>query len=89
MFYLLKHTWFSDLGATEKNEAYFENRQEYQDICKVLYEEYAEMFPEGDHKAEIAALKDELNDLQNSVSFRLGRALTFIPRIIRDIVRNR
>lgn len=89
LFYLLKHTWLSDLGVAGKDETYFDNRQEYMDICKVLYGEYAEMFPEGDHKAEIAALKERLHDLQNSVSFRLGRALTFIPRKIRDIVRNR
>ena len=89
MFYLLKHAWLSELGITGKEETYFDDQQEYKDICKVLYGEYAEMFPLGDHKAEIAALKEELNDLHNSASFRVGRALTFIPRKIRDTVRSR
>ena len=77
------------LIITGKEETYFDDQQEYKDICKVLYGEYAEMFPLGDHKAEIAALKEELNDLHNSASFRVGRALTFIPRKIRDTVRSR
>lgn len=91
LFYLLKHAWLSELGITGKTEDYFDNKSEYTKICKVLYEEYAEMFPEGgsvyQYKAEIADLKDELNALHNSVSFRLGRAATFIPRKLRDVVR--
>lgn len=91
LFYLLKQAWLSELGITGKTEDYFDNKSEYTKICKVLYEEYAEMFPEGgsvyQYKAEIADLKDELNALHNSVSFRLGRAATFIPRKLRDVVR--
>lgn len=102
LFYLLKHTWLSELGITGKDETYFDFQTEYLDICKVLYGEYAEMFPEGgsvyQYKAEIADLKKEIAKLQeektalqydmdslnNSVSFRLGRAATFIPRKIRE-----
>lgn len=102
LFYLLKHTWLSELGVTGKDETYFDFQTEYLDICKVLYGGYAEMFPEGgsvyQYKAEIADLKKEIAKLQeektalqydmdslnNSVSFQLGRAATFLPRKIRD-----
>ena len=56
------------------------------------------MFPEGGsvyhYKAEIATLQNEkrkleydMNELNHSVSFRVGRAATFIPRKLRDVVR--
>ena len=98
LFYLLKHAWLSELGITGKTEDYFDNKSEYTEICKVLNGEYAEMFPEGGsvyhYKAEIATLQNEkrkleydMNELNHSVSFRVGRAATFIPRKLRDVVR--
>ena len=44
--------------------------------------------PFGSQQKRIDCLKSELNSLQNSISFKLGRKLTFIPRKIRDILRN-
>lgn len=43
--------------------------------------------PFGSQQKRIDCLKSELNSLQNSISFKLGRKLTFIPRKIRDILR--
>lgn len=99
LFYLLQHEWLRELGVTDKDEAYFENKSEYREICKVLYGDYAEMFPKGGSayrywtqnaslQDEIIRLQNELNALKGSFSFRLGRAVTFLPRIIRNKIRS-
>ena len=38
---------------------------------------------------QIELLNRDYRNLRNSFSFKLGRAITFIPRKIRDIFRNR
>lgn len=41
--------------------------------------------PLGSRQNQINRLNEELESLRNSISFRIGRGLTFIPRKIRDI----
>lgn len=87
LFYMMKNAWLSDLGVTGREETFFENPYEYREICEVLNGEYDAMFPEGElvqrYRAENAALRKEITELHASVSFRLGRAITYLPRRIR------
>ena len=39
-------------------------------------------------KNELAVSRNQLSDIRNSLSFRIGRAITFIPRKIRDIIKS-
>lgn len=88
LFYLMQNAWLSELGVTGREEAYFDNKEDYRAICGVLHGEYETMFPGGTaYRKELASLREEIAALRASVSFRLGRALTFLPRKIRDVLR--
>ncbi len=95
----LKQEWFEELGITQKQEGYFyENDawQTYHIIMKLDPDEYlhfrinlfADKFTELNVKVidgieKINRLEEDYKHIRNSISFKIGRMITFVPRGIK------
>lgn len=100
LYYNLKLIWFRDLGLTDRDESYFFDKNEYELLVKILEKPYYDESPEAlkqridEQEARIAeqerhaAEQDwRISDLENSVSYRVGRGVTWLPRKIRGGIR--
>ena len=95
---LLLSTFYSATAETivlsKALDVYFSNIKEYSTFNETLLEESANMSRSAIQliNNQVKALTEErdeykeyYNDMKNSVSFRVGRAMTYIPRKLRDV----
>ena len=86
LYQALKEKWFYEFGITEHNREYYYCPENYDRMKEIM-----DKNPEDILFERIQRLEDERNllafDLYNiscSFSFKIGRLLTMIPRLIRD-----
>ena len=79
LYYYLKLNWFYDLNIPGHAEDYYYVKDDYRLLQKIMNEPYNDTSPEE--------LKRQIGDLKASASFRIGRAITWLPRKLRDGLR--
>ena len=87
LYYRLKLLWFPELSVSGHAEDYYD-KNEYKQLKKIMEEPYTNISSKL-LMQRIAEQEQLLDDMQNSVSFRIGRAITWLPRKIRGGVRRR
>ena len=87
LYYRLKLLWYPELGLPGDAEDYYDSN-EYVLLKKIMEELYSDISPQA-LKQRIAEQEKQLDDMKKSVSFRVGRAITWLPRKIRNNVRHR
>lgn len=97
LFRKLKEGWFEELKISGKESDCFHDKNEYNYYTKIMsvdYEEYQAFLllslrHELDSlKTDLPAASDDLMYMRNSVSFKIGRAITFLPRKIRTLIKS-
>lgn len=83
LYYHLKLDWFYDLGIPEHDEDYFYVKDDYRLFQKIMSDPYNDISPE-ELKHRITEQQKVIDDLITSTSFRIGRAVTWLPRRVRD-----
>lgn len=86
LYYALKLQWFRDLGLLEHDEAYFYDKNEYKLLQSIMEKPYSDESPEI-MRQRLAELEQWMEDIKASASFRIGRAITWLPRKVRGGVR--
>ena len=86
LYYRLKLLWFPELGVPGHADDYYYDKNEYAQYKKIMEEPYSDISP-ALLKQRIAERDQWLDDMRASVSFRVGRAITWLPRKIRGGVR--
>jgi len=76
---------YNNIDNTEKNNYLVLNRYEYIKFYFYIVRYYDII---NTKKCEIENFKIELSDIKKSFSFKIGRIITYIPRMIRDNIRN-
>lgn len=100
LYYHLKLIGFRELGILGCDKGAFSDQNEYEVLQKIMEKPYSDEAPQAKDQriAELEKRISELNacvasrdqlifDLQNTVSFRAGRAITWLPRKLRGGVR--
>lgn len=96
LYNALKNKWFEEFDILGHTEDFFYNKTEFRqfneimemDLDTYLCKRIDSLEQDRLNKAkEIRRLKKKLSDVQNSLSFRAGRILTFLPRKLRDLFR--
>lgn len=88
LYYYLKLVCFKDLDVTGHEKEYYYEESEYKLLQKIMNEPYSDVSPYV-LKGQINEMKKVIDDLRCSASFRIGRAITFLPRKIREVVRQK
>lgn len=90
----LKFKWFNELGILEHDRSYFYKEDSYAKLQSLMNNDIIYQLVQRSEEKEneilciqnkLSELKIENEKLQQSVSFRIGRLLTYIPRKVRDI----
>ena len=83
--YFTDWAWQNLMGILNDMDGYYREkcRQDFNGYSSI--EDMAATIKKKDMK--IRTLEQTLKDMQNSKSFRMGRAATYIPRKIRDIMK--
>ena len=102
LFYKLKLIWLNELNVAGREKEYFYEPQEYERLVRILEKPYNDLSPEEiqrrfDEKDRLLAERDRdvaardrmLEEIQGSVSYRVGRAATWLPRKILRGSRNK
>ena len=100
VYYHLKLLWLNSLNVPAHDETYFYNKEEYEVLQKLLSETYSDVSPAilkqriAEQERRIAEQehmileRDQwLEDMKASVSFRVGRGITWMPRKLRGGIR--
>lgn len=86
LYYRLKLLWFPELGVPGYADDYYYDKNEYAQYKKIMEEPYSDISP-ALLKQRIAEREQWLDDMRASVSFRVGRSITWLPRKVRGGVR--
>lgn len=82
LYYRLKLIWYKDLGVLTHERDYFYDQSEYEKMRRVIEQPYSIRL-----RNQIIAQEQWLEGLKRSVSYRLGRAITWAPRKVRGGLR--
>ncbi len=90
-FYMLKTTWAKEFHIAQYDTSYFYNKNEYQEFCSILNKQYLEVYPNGrpvlQESERIAQLLSEYEKIQNSTSYKIGSAVTWLPGKVWEAMR--
>lgn len=89
LYDILKQEWYKKLDVLDHEESFFYNKNEYKVLKSVLEEPYPVFLQRRIAEQEcIIAERDQwLIDIKSSRSYRLGRAVTWLPRKLRGGIR--
>lgn len=99
LYNMLKEQWFYELEIAGQTEDFFYNKKSYQQMKTIMATDLESyllqrilLLEQQNRKnaEEITKLKNTNKNLElliNSVSFKIGRSLTFFPRKLRDFIR--
>lgn len=82
----LRDEWFMDFGVEGRSREYFFSDKEFKQylyIMKTPEDQYIGEILES-MQSEINNLNDVLSSIKNSLSYRIGRKITSVPRKLRD-----
>lgn len=82
LYYRLKLIWFKDLGVLTHEREYFYDQFEYERMRRVIEQPYSIHLHD-----QIIEQEQWLEDIKHSASYRIGRAITWLPRKLRDLLR--
>ena len=95
VFYLFKQICCTELELDSQEKKYFFETTSYENLVPMMDYDTPEEYVYAQYKRQMAEINDlrrkpnsgkELNDLKNSVSYKIGRIITFIPRKVRGFV---
>lgn len=85
LYYHLKINWLRDLDVVGHDEDYYYEKSDFELLQKIMNEPYSDVSP-NELKRRIDEKDKVIGEMIGSVSFRIGRTVTCIPRKIRDVV---
>lgn len=89
LYQALKEKWFQEFGITEYNQNYFYCPDNYDRVKKILSKEPEDVLFERIQRLETErnALAFDLHAISDSVSFKIGRGITALPRKIMSLLK--
>jgi hypothetical protein len=96
LFNTLKDKWFEELGIASKSKEFFYSDGEYKQFKNIMDSDLTVYLREENKKlkTEIQQLKTKLNSMPvqprkelDSRSYKIGRAITYLPRKARKLLR--
>ena len=100
LYNALKNIWYKNFGVSTREREYFYNVESYnrmvdiveRDVSQVLCDKLDAASREASSlkkqnsvlDGECQTLRKDLQAIRKSVSFRVGRGLTYLPRMVRD-----
>lgn len=90
LYQALKQEWFQKFGITEHEKSYFYNQCNFNRVLEILNKSPEDLLFERIQKLENErnSLQNEFYSVSHSMSFKVGRLLTAIPRKIRDVLKS-
>lgn len=88
-FYKLKLSWFEELGVLGHEKSYFRNLKEYEQFKHVMEGTYSidSLTEQNRNKQELLQCRRDLEAIRGSNAFRVGSAVTWLPRKLRGGIR--
>ena len=85
----MKEKWFQEFGITEYDRNYFYCPDNYDRVKKILSKEPEDVLFERIQRLETErnALAFDLHAISDSVSFKIGRGITALPRKIMSLLK--
>lgn len=89
LYQALKEKWFQEFGITEYDRNYFYCPDNYDRVKKILSKEPEDVLFERIQRLETErnALAFDLHAISDSVSFKIGRGITALPRKIMSLLK--